>query len=45
MLPTAELQESIRKEEPDEGEKEALMEAGEELLGSAFQDQLQKADR
>ena len=41
MLPTAELQESIRKEEPDEGEKEALMEAG-ELLGSAFQDQLQK---
>ena len=41
MLPTAELRESIGKEEPDEGEKEALMEAG-ELLASAFQDQLEK---
>ncbi|MEE2939469.1 MAG: hypothetical protein VX460_03690 [Planctomycetota bacterium] len=41
MLPTAELRESIRKEEPDEGEMEALMEAG-ELLGRAFQELLQE---
>lgn len=41
MMPTSELKESIRKQEPDEGEKEALMEAG-ELLGSAFQDLLKK---
>ncbi|MEC7232821.1 MAG: hypothetical protein VXZ39_02295 [Planctomycetota bacterium] len=41
MLPTAELKESIGKEGPDDGEKEALMEVG-ELLATAFQVRLRK---
>lgn len=41
MLPNEELQELMTKPEPSEGEKEALMEAG-ELLGGAFHNLLKK---